>query len=211
MDTYKQTFKAWDLVAERYMKKFMDMDMYNRSYDFFCDLIPGKGAKIFEIGCGPGNITRYLGSKRPDFQIEAIDVAPNMVKLAASLNPMADFSVVDCRDLKNITGLFDGIMIGFCMPYLSKEDCLKLIHDCSRLSLKSGALYISFLEAESYYRQFETSGTEQEGMYVHYHEAAYLIDALLSNGFEVREQERKFVMKQDGTNTIQTIIISRKA
>jgi len=210
MDTYKQTIKAWNLVAERYRDKFMDMEMYNKSYDFFCSLIPQKEAKIFEIGCGPGNITRYLSAKRPDYQIEAIDAAPNMIKLAAELNPNAVFSVSDCRELNNVAGPFDGVICGFCMPYLSKQDCLKLIHECGRLISKNGALYFSFLEGETYVRQFETSGTEKEGMYVHYHEEGYLVDALLSNEFEVMEQERKFVTKQDGTNTIQTIIISRK-
>lgn len=38
----------------------MDLDLYNDTYDAFCQAVYKPGARIFEIGCGPGNITRYV-------------------------------------------------------------------------------------------------------------------------------------------------------
>ena len=56
MDKYKETFKTWNKVASLYEDKFMDLDLYNNTYDYFCELVKDN-AKILEIGCGPGNIT----------------------------------------------------------------------------------------------------------------------------------------------------------
>src|SRR5215210_3775931 len=138
MDSYKITIEGFNKLASVYQDKFMNMDLYEDTYDSFCKLIEKYNAKIFEIGCGPGNITKYMCSKRPDFTIEAIDLAPNMIKLAKRNNPTANFKIMDCREIDNLTVKYDGIMCGFCMPYLSKEDCAKLIKDCSFLLYRGG-------------------------------------------------------------------------
>ena len=82
MDRYKEPFETWNKVASLYQVKFMGLNLYNDTYDFICNLITKDNAKILEIGCGPGNITKYLLSKRPDFDIFGIDIAPNMIELA---------------------------------------------------------------------------------------------------------------------------------
>jgi trans-aconitate methyltransferase len=80
MDKYQETFETWNKLASLYEERFMELDLYNVSYDFICDSIEKVNAKVLEIGCGPGNITRYLLAKRPDFDIFGIDIAPNMIK-----------------------------------------------------------------------------------------------------------------------------------
>ena len=82
MDTYKETFVTWNKVAKLYQDKFMDLDLYNDTYDTFCDQVNIRNATILDIGCGPGKITKYLLNKRPDFRIEGIDISPNMIELA---------------------------------------------------------------------------------------------------------------------------------
>ena len=89
MNNYNETFSTWNKIAELYQEKFMDLTMYNASYDRFIELL-NPNARVLEIGCGPGNITRYLLSKNNDFKIKGIDVAPNMIKLAKKNNPTAD-------------------------------------------------------------------------------------------------------------------------
>ena len=42
--------------------------------------------QVLEIACGPGNITKYISRLRPDFQITAIDLSPNMIELAKANN-----------------------------------------------------------------------------------------------------------------------------
>jgi 2-polyprenyl-3-methyl-5-hydroxy-6-metoxy-1,4-benzoquinol methylase len=89
MDRYKETFDTWNNIASIYQDKFMDLDVYNDTYDHICNAVTKPKAKLLDIGCGPGNITKYLLSKRPDFDIFGIDMAPNMIEFAKKNNPTA--------------------------------------------------------------------------------------------------------------------------
>lgn len=210
MNNYKATFETWNEVASMYQDKFMHMDLYNDTYDIFCGLIKKINPKIFEIGCGPGNITKYILEKRPDFKIEGIDAAPNMIKLAKENIPAADFKIMDCREIDKLTSKFDGIMCGFCMPYLSKKDCLKLIKDCSSLLNNGGILYFSVIANEYSKSDYETSSDGQHKMFVYYHQEDYLSEALTENNFESVELIRKNYPKSDGTVQVNMIVIAKK-
>ena len=97
MNPQEETIETWNHIAKLYQEKFMDLALYNDSYDYFCRALDKPQAKILEIGCGPGNITKYLLFKRPDFEILGIDVAPNMISLAQQNIPAAHFEVMDAR------------------------------------------------------------------------------------------------------------------
>ncbi|RTY86321.1 class I SAM-dependent methyltransferase [Flavobacterium sp. GT3R68] len=210
MDRYQQTIDTYNQLASAYQDKFMDLDLYNDTYDQFCSLIEKKSPKIFEIGCGPGNITRYLLEKRPDFKIEAIDVASNMVQLAKQNNPTADIKIMDCREIDQIPDKFDGIICGFCMPYLSKEDCMKLISDASVLLNPDGIFYFSVIEDDYSKSDYETSSNGQYKVYVYYHQEDYLREALEQNDFEIVDLPRKNYSKPDGSTSTHLIFIARK-
>lgn len=144
MDTYKETFDTWNKVAKLYQEKFMNLDLYDDTYDTFCEQVNIENSTILEIGCGPGNITKYLLNKRPDFRIEGIDILPNMIELAKANNPTADFKVMDCREIDKLQSKFDGIICGFCFPYLSEFDSSKLVKGCGNL-LNDKGVYTSVL------------------------------------------------------------------
>ena len=210
MDKYHITFQSWDKLASAYQDKFMDLDLYNDTYDLFCDLVKPPGASVLEIGCGPGNITRYVLSKRPDLHIEGIDTSPNMLKLAKENNPSAGFKVMDCRHIDTLTTTYDAVLCGFCLPYLSKEDCQKLISDCSALLNTGGILYFSAIEDDYAKSAMETSSNGEHSLFVYYHEAAYLQQWLSEYGFEEIALYRKQYPKADGSSSIHLIVLARK-
>jgi len=136
MDRNNETSKTWNKIAHLYVEKFMDLELYNNSYDLFCELISEENSNILDIGCGPGNITKYLQKKRPDFNILGIDYAPNMIELAKNHNPTATFQVLDAQRISSLSISFKGLMCGFCIPYLSKKEVSKLISDSFHLLQK---------------------------------------------------------------------------
>lgn len=207
-DRYQTTFQTWNKIASIYQDKFMHLDLYDDTYDLFCSLTPQK-AQVFEIGCGPGNITRYLLDKRPDLKIEAIDIAPNMISLAKANNPEADFRIMDCREIHKLNTRFDAIMCGFCMPYLSKEDCSKLISDCSSLLNKNGILYFSVIEGYYENSGFE-AGSSGDESYVYYHQEDYLMQQLKENHFEFMKLFKKPYPKSETSTSTHLIFIARK-
>ncbi|MFY0482200.1 class I SAM-dependent DNA methyltransferase [Flavobacterium sp. PLA-1-15] len=208
MDKYKTTFESWNKVASLYEEHFMDLDLYNDTYDVFCEAIEKAKPKILEIGCGPGNITKYMLSKRPDFDLVGIDIAPNMVELAKKNNPKAIFRVMDSRNIEEFKTEFEGIICGFCIPYLSKSDCSKLIMDTKNLLSEKGILYLSFMEGD-YEQSGYQSGSSGDKVYFYYHDLENIKTELSENGFEIMNISHKDYTRKDGTNEIHTILIAR--
>lgn len=210
MDKYQTTFKTWNKIASLYEEKFMDLDIYDRSYDEFCAHVLRKNSTILEVGCGPGNITKYILTKRPDFKLLGVDIAPNMIELAKKNNPSASFSVMDCRQLDDLEGNYDAIMCGFCLPYLSKTDCSKFIHDCGNLLVDDGVFYFSFVEGD-YDKSGYQKGSTGDKSYFHYHRLEYLTKELKANNFVVSKILNESFEKSDESIEIHSIIIARKA
>lgn len=209
MDSYQITFETWNKVASLYQDKFMDLDLYNDTYDRFCQLIEKQNPSIFEIACGPGNITKYLLKKRPDFQIQAVDVSPNMVELAKNNNPTAQFSIMDCRTINTITSKFDAIICGFCIPYLSKTDTEKLFKDCSRLLNIGGVLYFSAIKGDYDNSGYEAASTGDK-TYVYYYDEAFLQQQLSQNNFALLDFQYKHFPKANQNASTDMIFIARK-
>ena len=46
MDKYQETFHTWNKLAKIYEDKFIDLDLYNDTYDDFLDLILKPNASI---------------------------------------------------------------------------------------------------------------------------------------------------------------------
>ena len=124
----------------------MHLDLYNDTFDLFCNNIAQENAEILDVACGPGNITQYLLKKRPDFKILGIDLSTNMINLARLNNSTAEFLLMDCRKIGLLDKKFDGIMCGFCLPYLSKTAAVKLINDAAQLLNPNGVFYLSTME-----------------------------------------------------------------
>ncbi|CAM3526992.1 class I SAM-dependent DNA methyltransferase [Aequorivita lipolytica] len=209
MDKYQETFQTWNKIAEIYQDKFMNLDLYNDSYDVFLDTILKTNSSIFEIGCGPGNITKYLLSKKNVLKIEGIDISENMIELAKKNNPMAKFQIMDCRQIGSLNKKFDAIICGFCIPYLSKNDCKKLISDCKYLLNDNGILYLSFVDG-NYGNSGYITGSNGDRTYFYYHNLNNLEKTLKSNDFEINNLILKNYKKIDGTDEIHTILISKK-
>lgn len=210
MDHYPHTIQTWNKLASLYEEKFMDVDLYNDTYDLFCDLLTQDHPTIFEIGCGPGNITRYLHRKKPGAVIEATDVAPAMVELAQQNVPSAYCHVMDCRDIGTLSSKYNGIICGFCLPYLVKEDALKLVTDGCSLLHPGGIFYISAIEGPYESSKFETSSNGEHTMFIYYHQEDYLREALEDNGCEVVQVSRKVFPKADGSGSANLILIAQK-
>ena len=208
-DRYTETFKTWNKVALLYQDKFMDLDLYNDTYDFICNSITKDKAKLLEIGCGPGNITRYLLSKRPDFDIFGIDIAPNMIELAKNNNPTASFGIMDSRYIDEIKSKYDGIICGFCLPYLSQKDSRKLIADCYNLLNENGLIYISFVEGDPGKSDFQT-GSSGDRTYFYFYNLDDLTKQLQKNNFEKIKVFKVEYKKDENEFDTHTILTANK-
>ncbi|MEY4926664.1 MAG: hypothetical protein RI894_1100 [Bacteroidota bacterium] len=209
MNTYKETFATWDKVAALYQDKFMDLSLYDDTYDAFCEQLTKPQPDILEIGCGPGNITRYILRKRPDFAIYGIDIAPKMVELAKKNNPTAQFGVMDSRDIDSLVRKFDAIICGFCLPYLSELDAIKLIADFKNILADNGLVYLSFVAGKSQQSGYQT-GSSGDRTYFYYHDLEKIKTLFAANNLVESGLFLKKYKKSDGSEEIHTIILAKK-
>ena len=187
--------------AELYQERYMDVAAYRDMLDIFCNNIGNDKASVLDIACGPGNITRYVLSQKPGFEILGIDISPAMLALAAANNPTATFREMDCRDISELPATYNGIIIGFCLPYLSREEAFKLFSDCAALLMPGGVLYISTME-DSYEKSGIDRSSSGDEVYIYYHESVFLYKSLEENGFTVKE-----LCRQENTWTNGKVVV----
>lgn len=209
MNHNKETFQTWNKVAQAYQDKFMELDLYNDSYDSFCKAIQKENARILDLGCGPGNISRYLLSKKPACKILGLDIAPNMIKLAEQNNPGARFQVMDIREIGKMEAEYDGIICGFSLPYLSPEESLHLISDTYDLLTEKGVLYLSFVEGDPTQSGFQTASTGDRS-YFHYHSLPGFMEHLQYCGFRELVTFNLEYNRSETEKEVHTIIIAKK-
>ncbi len=209
MDKNTETFNTWNKVATIYQEKFFYLDIYNKTYDFTCKSINKTNAKILEVGCGPGNITKYLLTKRPDFDILGIDIAPKMIELSIKNNPTAKFLVMDGRQINQLKYKYDAIICGFFIPYLSMTEVEKLIADANQMLNSNGVIYLSFVEGDPTKSGFLTAGTGDRS-YFYYHDLKKIIGSLAENKLEALKIFKVPFNKSALQIEIHTILIAKK-
>jgi ubiquinone/menaquinone biosynthesis C-methylase UbiE len=209
MDKTKIAVEVFNKLANLYESKFMNVDLYSESFDLFCKSIETENAEVLELACGPGNITKYLLNKRPDFNILGTDLAPNMIDLAKKNNPNAEFRLLDCREILTLDQKFDAIISGFCLPYLTKEEAVQFIINSFEVLKPGGILYISTME-DDYSKSGLKKGSTGDEIFMHYHELEYLKEAIELAKMKIIKFYRQNFPTQDGTKVVDLIIIAQK-
>lgn len=208
MDQTKIAVNIFNKLSDVYQEKFMNVSMYYKSFDLFCENITKENASMLEVACGPGNITKYLLEKRPDLKVLGTDLAPNMIALAKINNPTAEFELLDFREMETLANSFDAIMCGFGLPYLTKAEAIAFIGNAASKLHPDGLLYISTMEDENTKSGFKT-GSTGDTMYQNFHQADYLTNALEENDFTLLHLERINYFYND-QKTTDLIIIAKK-
>jgi ubiquinone/menaquinone biosynthesis C-methylase UbiE len=187
----------------------MDLNMYDASYDFLLSHLEDSRGKILELGCGPGNISRYLLKQKPDLKLTGLDISPAMIELAQTNNPGGTFLLGDCRNLSIFKESFDGVVAGFVLPYLSKIDSEKMIEQISRKLSSNGLFYLSFVEGEENESGYMT-GSTGDAVYFYYYKEQPLVLVLKSFGFEILNVMREQWPDKPVDEHPHVMIIARK-
>lgn len=207
-DTTPQTISVFDKLAQLYQDKFMDVSLYQTALDVFCDQLPAH-ATVLDVACGPGNVASYVLHKKPNLKWLGTDLAPAMLDLARSNNPTAEFQLLDTRHICHLKRRFDALVCSFALPYLSKTEAIQFISDASESLVTGGTIYISTMEDAHNKSGFER-GSSGDEVYMNYHEASYLTEALQKHGFQLLHEERKHY-DHNGKKTCDWIVVAKRA
>lgn len=209
MDKHLETSTVWNKLADLYQEKFMNLSIYDPSYDFICDVIKDRSLSLLDVGCGPGNVCKYLLQKCRHLRVTGIDSADRMIELAKLNVPEGDFRVLDMRHLDKLAMRFDVITAAFCLPYLSEEDLSDWLEKIFNALNPEGHFYLSFVEGNSNDSGYRKGSTGDQ-MYFQYYRKELLLKHLILLNFEhLKTFEFEYEIQDQRTETHLVLILKK--
>ncbi len=143
--TILNTQASYDAVAHEYAERFKD-EMDDKPFD--CDCLDrlarevGRLGPICDLGCGPGQIARYL--HRTGVATLGVDLSPKMITEARHLNPEIEFHQGDMLALPEADHSWGGIAAFYCIIHIPRERVVRALSEMRRVLKPGGVLLITF-------------------------------------------------------------------
>jgi SAM-dependent methyltransferase len=139
------TQAGYDAVAEEYGARFFDelaaKPLDRALLDCLIELTRGRGA-IADIGCGPGQIARYLADHGAHAM--GIDLSPEMAQLAQRLSPDIPFRVGDMLALDLEDNALGGITAFYSVIHAPPEQMPQVMREFYRVLRPGGLALLAF-------------------------------------------------------------------
>jgi len=136
---------SYDQVAAEYAEKFKD-EMDDKPFDRDClDRLArevGDLGPICDLGCGPGQIARYL--HRQGAEALGVDLSPRMIAEARRLNPDIPFHEGNMLSLPDADNSWGGIAAFYCIIHIPREQVADALREMRRVIKSGGVLLITF-------------------------------------------------------------------
>jgi ubiquinone/menaquinone biosynthesis C-methylase UbiE len=140
---------SYDRVADRYAEDYFG-ELERKPFDCevldkFANEVRGKGV-VCEIGCGPGQVARYLKDRGID--IHGVDLSEEMVRSASKLNSDISFAQGDMLGLKAADNSLAGIVSFYAIIHLKRDEIGRALAEMNRVLEPGGRVLISFHEGD---------------------------------------------------------------
>lgn len=139
------TAASYDRVADAYAAQFfgeLDHKPLDRALlDVFADEVRAIGP-VADIGCGPGQIARYLTDHGADAM--GIDLSPEMVARARQLSPAIPFSVGSMLALDLPDAALGGITAFYSIIHIPPAQVPRALSEFYRVLRPGGLLLLAF-------------------------------------------------------------------
>jgi SAM-dependent methyltransferase len=137
-DSYDSAADAYaEHLATELDHKPLDRHLLNR----FAEDARGRGL-VAELGCGPGQIARYL--QEQGVNVIGIDLSPEMVRVATGLHPGIEFRVGDMNQLDLPDASLAGIVAFYSIVHFSPAELGAVFQQVRRVLVPGGLALISF-------------------------------------------------------------------
>jgi SAM-dependent methyltransferase len=136
---------GYDRVAEHYATEFFE-ELARKPFDCqlldeFANSVRGEGV-VCELGCGPGQVARYLKDSGVD--IRGIDLSLEMVRVATRLNPDIPFQQGDMLSLTLEDDSLAAIVLFYSIIHIKREDVTRALQEMHRVLTPGGRLFLAF-------------------------------------------------------------------
>jgi trans-aconitate methyltransferase len=137
---------SYDSVAEDYVQQFcheLDKKPFDRKMlDWLAEKVGNRGT-ICDMGCGPGQIDRYLHDRGA--KVCGIDLSPQMVRQAQRLHPGISFQQGDMLALTDVAdNLHGGIAAFYSIIHIPRPFVIEALGELKRVLSPAGLLLHHF-------------------------------------------------------------------
>ncbi|HEY6232393.1 MAG TPA: class I SAM-dependent methyltransferase [Pyrinomonadaceae bacterium] len=144
-EPYSTLQAGYDRVAEHYATEYF-RELERKPFD--CELldrlaerVKGKGT-VCELGCGPGQVARYLKDRGVDMR--GVDLSAEMVKVAGRLSPDIPFSQGDMSALDLAENSIAALVLFYSIIHIRREDVVRAFQQMNRVLIPGGSVFVSF-------------------------------------------------------------------
>lgn len=132
---------TYDRIAQDYYQDHKDDPWNSRFTKLFSEsLFPG--AKVLDLGCGPGIETEKLVGK--GFKVHGLDLSPGLLEIARKRIPDAVFTEANILEpLPYESDFFDGIFCKAALLHIPHKEIEPVLQEIRRILKDKGVLYIS--------------------------------------------------------------------
>lgn len=198
---------VFDAFASDYVDLFMDIKHYSKGVQDFV-LLLGERPSILDLGCGPGNIASAIIAHNPNAHIIGVDLSTNMIDLAKELVPKGKFYVGDISTPSDYGSCFNGLVLGFVLPYLPPDTAKELLIKVNEvLSSGSYLLALTMIKEETITIIKETKSLKEVAIEMTYYSLPDLKKMLSDSGFIIIQEEQ---MVNDYNKETEVLLIAKK-
>jgi SAM-dependent methyltransferase len=183
----EDTRAGYDRVAAEYARRvyheLRDKPLDRELLDRFASELRGAGP-VCDVGCGPGQIARYLYDRGVD--AGGLDLSPAMVAKARELNPGLTFRTGDLRALPFGDGELAGIAAFYSIIHIPRVQVVAALRELARVLRPGGRLLLAFHVGDEVRRVDELWGEPLRLDFVFF-EVEEVRGHLVAAGFEVAD------------------------
>ena len=211
-----RTAAGYDAVAHEYAARYageLDHKPFDRAFlDRFAALLPA-GARVLDLGCGPGHVGRYVHDRGPI--VQGIDVSSQMVAAARTLNPGMVFAVGDMRNLDLVwsgeDGPVDGVVAFYSIVHFRTDELVPVFRGIRGVLRPNGLLALTFHVGEEVRHVDSLLGVPTD-LEFRFFPADVVAAALVDAGFEIVERrEREPYAPAVEAQTQRCYVLARRA
>ena len=180
---------GYNLVAENYAEQFRDemekKPFDRRMLDWLIERVGARGV-ICDMGCGPGQVARYLSDRGA--AACGIDFSPAMIAQARKLHPAKiAFEVDDMLALKNVADdAYGGIAAFYSIVNIPPPSLAQALGELHRVLRRGGTLLLAYHVGEEVKHLDEWWG-KKVSVDFYFYRTAEVKRGLREAGFEIEE------------------------
>jgi SAM-dependent methyltransferase len=179
---------SYDRVARQYAASFYD-ELRHKPFDRallerYAAQLRGRGL-VLELGCGPGQIARYLRDQ--GLEIEGLDLSPAMVEVARELNPDLAFRQGTMLALEAPDASYAGVVAFYSLIHLRRAEVPVALREIRRVLQPGGVFLLAVHGGEGEVHRDEWFG-QRVAVDATFFGAAEVASQLEQAGLEVIEQ-----------------------